>query len=72
MSASDTVSKYIPTRAIVLGFACWSTWKVTEWGMWFAVDNARNGVEIAAIVAAVTAPVAALGGYVFRTYVESK
>lgn len=72
MSASAFVSRYVPTRIVMLAFTSWAVWKVTAWGMWFATDNTRNGMEIAAIVTAVTAPVVALLGYVFKTYAESK
>jgi hypothetical protein len=70
-SASDIVSKYVPTRTIVLTTAIWMTWLVSDWAMWFATGNSRNGVEIAAIVAAVTAPICAFGGYVFKTFADS-
>jgi len=70
-SASDVVSQYVPTRTIVLTTAIWMTWAVSDWAMWFAVGNARNGVEIAAIIAAVTGPICAFGGYVFKTFADS-
>lgn len=72
MSATTFVSKYIPTRTVVLGTAIWMTWAVSDWAMWFATGNARNGMEIAAIIAAVTAPICAFGGYIFKAFVESK
>jgi hypothetical protein len=71
-NATDLVSKYIPTRTLVLVIAIWMTWAVSEWAMWFATGNTRNGVEIAAIIAAVTAPIAAFGGYIFKAFVDSK
>lgn len=71
MSATTFVSKYIPTRTVVLGTAIWMTWAVSDWAMWFATGNARNGMEIAAIIAAVTAPICAFGGYIFKAFVES-
>ena len=66
MSATTFVSKYIPTRT-----AIWMTWAVSDWAMWFATGNARDGMEIAAIIAAVTAPICAFGGYIFKAFVES-
>jgi hypothetical protein len=72
MNATDYVSKYIPTRTVVLTTAIWMTWAVSDWAMWFATGNARNGMEIAAIIAAVTAPICAFGGYIFKAFVESK
>lgn len=59
-------------RTLVLTAAIWMTWKASEWGMWFATGNARDGVEIAAIIAAVTAPITLFAGSVFKTYVEGK
>ena len=52
--------------------AIWMTWAVSDWAMLFATGNARDGVEIAAIIAAVTAPICAFGGYVFKAYNDSK
>lgn len=59
-------------RTLVLALAVWMTWRISEWGMQFAVGNERNGVEIAAIIAAVTAPITLFAGTVFKTYVEGK
>ena len=72
MSATDKISKYIPVRLVVLTTAIWMTWLASEWSMWFATGNARNGLEIAAIIAAVTAPIATFGGFVFKAYIESR
>lgn len=71
-NATDWLSRYIPTRAVVLGIAIWMTWKASAWAMWFATGNPRDGLEMAAIIAAVTAPITAFGGYVFKAYLESK
>lgn len=70
--ASTTVAKYVPVRLLVVTVAIWMTWSVSQWAMWFAVGNARDGLEIAAIIAAVTGPVTVFGGYVFRAYIESR
>lgn len=66
------IDRYSVVRRLVLAIAIWMTWAVSKWAMWFAVDNARDGVEIAAIIAAVTGPVTVFGGYVFKVYAESK
>lgn len=66
------VDQYLVVRRLVLGIAIWMTWAVSEWAMWFATGNARNGIEMAAIIAAVTAPVTAFGAYVFKVYAEGK
>lgn len=65
------LDRYRVTRRLTLGIAIWMTWQVSEWAMGFAVGNARNGMEIATIIAAVTAPVTVFGGYVFKVYSDS-
>jgi hypothetical protein len=40
--------------------------------MWFATGNSRNGMEIAAILAAIQAPVMLFAGTVFKVYADSK
>lgn len=72
MSASDFVSKYIPVRVTVLSIAIWMTWLVSDWAMWYAIGNTRNGVEIAAIIGAVTTPIVVFGGYVFKAFIDSR
>lgn len=66
------LDRYRVTRRLTLGIAIWMTWIVSEWAMWFAAGNARNGVEIAAIIAAVTAPTTLFGGYIFKVYADSE
>ena len=72
MSATDRLANYVPVRTIVVFLAIWMTWEASAWSMAFATDNARNGIEIAAIVAAVTGPITVFAGYVFKAYVESR
>ena len=62
--------KYKVTRRLMVALSMWMTWLVSEWAMWFCVGNTRNGMEIAAIVAAVTSPVMAMTAVVFRAYVD--
>lgn len=66
------LDRYRVTRRLTLGIAIWMTWVVSEWAMWFATGNSRNGVEIAAIIAAVTAPTTLFGGYIFKVYADSE
>lgn len=68
----DFIDKYAIVRRIVLGVAIWMTWRVSEWAMSFAVSSTRPGVDLAAVVAAVTAPVTVFGGYAFKVYADSK
>ena len=57
-------------RRVILGIAIWMTWKVSEWAMSFAI-NEEISVNTAAVIAAVTSPVVAFGGYVFKAYLDS-
>ena len=59
-------------RRMVLLIAIVMTWEVSRWAMWFAVDNSRDGIQIAAIIAAVTAPITLFASQVFKVYAESK
>lgn len=61
-----------PVRIAVLTTAILMTLEVSRWSMWFAVGNVRPGLEIAAILAAVQAPVTLFAGTVFRAYIESR
>jgi hypothetical protein len=61
---------YKVTRRLMVALSMWATWEVSTWAMWFCVGNSRNGMEIAAIVAAVTSPVMAMTAVVFRAYVD--
>ena len=69
---TNWVDRYMVVRRIVLTTAIWMTWIVSDWAMWFATGNTRNGLEMAAIIAAVTAPVTAFGAYVFKVYADNK
>ena len=59
-------------RRGTLALALWMTWQVSAWSMWFAVENSRNGVEIAAILAAIQAPITLCTSMIFKAFVDSK
>ena len=59
-------------RRIVLGVAITQTWIVTTWAMTFAEASTRPGIDVAAVIGAVSAPVATFGGFVFKSYLDSK
>lgn len=63
---------FASVRALTLYCALYMTWEAYLWAAGFAYATDKPGVEVAAIIAAVTAPVSALMGYVFKWYVESK
>lgn len=53
----------------------WGTWKLTAWGMEFAslvFTTDKPGIEIAAVVAAVTAPYMALQAAAIAFYFRSR
>ena len=58
------------TRRVFVLIGILLTIRVSEWAQWFAVGNERNGMEIAAIIAAVTSPVMAFTAVVFRAYID--
>lgn len=59
-------------RTIVLFLAIWLTYDSYQWAAQFATWTERTGVEVAAIVGAVTAPVSWIVIAVFKTYAEGK
>jgi hypothetical protein len=60
------------TRRLMLFFVCYLTWESYAWSSRLAEMSDRPGVDIAAMIAAVTAPVSALAVMVFKSYVESR
>jgi hypothetical protein len=62
-------------RTVVLGVTLWMTWKCFQWANDYAeavLAASGDALGAAAIIAAVTAPVSVLQGYVFKAYIESK
>lgn len=47
-------------------------WKVTHWSMSFAETTKLAGVDAAAVIAAVGAPVMAVLTFAFNSYLESR
>lgn len=74
--AANKFWDWIDTRAIVrrtiLFSTFWMTWEAFQWAAEFAETTTKSGMEVAAIVAAVTAPIAALQGYVFKIYAATR
>lgn len=66
------LDRYGVRRTLTLTAAVWMTWKVSYWSMHFAVTTALPGMEAAAVIAAVQAPISVFAGYVFKAYVEGK
>ena len=60
-------------RTIVLFVTLWMTWRAFEWAAHYAVSGMEtNGLEAAAIIAAVTAPISYLQKTVFEAYISAK
>jgi hypothetical protein len=62
-----------PFSRLVLIITLWMTWRVTEWAFEFAHATAGlGGYDVAATIAAITAPFTALQAAAFRVYTEGK
>jgi len=64
------IDKHFVSLAIL-----WGTWKLTEWGMQYAslvFTTQKSGLEIAAVVAAVTAPYMALQAAAIHFYFSAR
>ncbi len=59
-------------RRVILGVAIYMTWRVSVWSMGYAEQSAEDGVQIAAILVAVQAPVTLFAGMVFKAYIEGR
>jgi len=62
-----------PFSRLVLVVTMLMTWRVTEWAFEFAHATAGlGGYDVAATIAAITAPFTALQAAAFRVYTEGK
>lgn len=60
-------------RTIVLAVTVWMTWRAFDWAAYYAGANPlTSGLDTAAIIAAVTAPITYLQVAVFKAYINSK
>jgi hypothetical protein len=48
------------------------TWAAFQWAADFATFTNKNGSDVALIIAAVTAPISVLQGFIFKIYSESR
>ena len=63
---------FIAVRSLVLYVCVWMTWKATVAAWAFADSSSFDGVGTAAVIGAVTGPIAALNTFVFKWYSESR
>ena len=66
---------FVAVRTVVLAVTVWMTWRVTVWAveltkLWLLTD--KNGIELAAVLAAVTVPFSAQQVFAFKTYMGAK
>lgn len=66
------VDKRSVIRRVVLGVTLWMTWRAFAWAAEFAEATDKSGMDVAAIIAAVTAPITYLQAAVFKTYAEGR
>lgn len=59
-------------RRVAFMVSVWMTWAAFEWAKDFAINTTRDGLQIAAIIGAVTAPISALCGYTFKVYTDDR
>jgi len=59
-------------RRLVLFVTLWLTWRSFEWAAFFAETTTRSGIDVAAIIAAVTAPVSTLLAAVVKFYGDNR
>lgn len=64
---------FISVRSFILYITVWMTWRAFEWAADYAVGHSgTSGSDVAMIIAAVTAPISVLQGFVFKVYSESR
>lgn len=62
-------------RSATLFITLWMTWRAFDWAAAYASAATVDGdsaIAVAAMIAAVTAPISALQAAVFRAYIDSK
>jgi hypothetical protein len=63
---------FIAVRSLVLYVCVYLTWEATLAAWLFAHASKFDGLGTAAVIGAVTGPIAALNGFVFKWYAESR
>ena len=66
------LNKYRVRSTLILSLAMWMLYDAARWGMWFAVGNTRDGLEVAAILAAIQAPATFFAGWAFKIFQGNK
>lgn len=71
-SIADLERKLAVRRSVVLFVTLWMTFRAFDWAAQYASSGQGSGVEAAAIIAAVTAPITYLQKVVFEAYIKAK
>ena len=69
---AEWLKKYRIRSSSILLFSTWMLYRVAEWGMLFASESGRPGLEVAAILAAVQVPATYYAGQAFKIFQETK
>jgi hypothetical protein len=68
----DWVDNRAIIRRLSFGVTVWMTYQSFQWATEFASTTSKDGAEVGLIIAAVTAPIAALQAFVTSTYSSSR
>jgi len=68
----DWIDERAIIRRVVLFVTLWMTWRAFTWAAEFSAITEKAGMDVAAIIAAVTAPITYLQAAVFKTYSEGR
>lgn len=79
MSLGDVVTRFwdwidkrdIDKHAISVSIM-YGTWSLTHWAMTYAIASSRPGIDLAVIIAAVTAPYVALQAAALKWYFDAR
>lgn len=66
----DFIDNRVVVRRIVLFATLYMTWDAYRWAAIFATTTDKTGAEVGLIIAAVTAPISVLQGFIFKAYSE--
>ena len=68
----EVLDRHHVRATIILVVASWMLYEAQKWGFMFAASSDKNGVEIAAILAAVQVPATFYAGWAFKIWAENK
>ena len=68
----DFIDQRAVVRRLVLIATVWMTWRSFLWAAEYADQTVLSGTEAGLIIAAVTAPIAALQGFIFKVYADGR